>query len=491
MGEIQACRNVNLDFQQGTITAIAGENGAGKSTLMNILCGTVIPDKGSFSIDGEMIESGNPALSAQAGIGMIHQLPMRSSGLTVLENIILGAEPRKFRFFTDKKPADLQIKAIQKKYDLDLDLSLLCSDLNSVQIQNMELIYLLYTEKKVLIFDEPTASLSEEQTERFYKRLMLLKGEKKIIIFISHKLKEVLLMADRIVVMRKGQIVLNDIKGEIRPQILAEKMIGRKENLNSPLRVLNLPRSNSKKLFEIERVSYRKSESRYIEELSLFVREGEILGITGIRENGLEILEDLISGMIHPQKGRFFFNGKEISHTNPADLRKLGISYVPADRLNRGTSRDASIAENLILLNYRRLHKMGILAPSSIRRWALNVKNNYNIDGDLEQPVSNLSGGNIQKVILSRELEENPKLIIICEPSWGLDFNSRNKLHKELDKTANKGTAILLISSDIDEILSLSDRIAVIYSGKTALQGKRDEMNRKMIGRAMLGLEVE
>nr|WP_246434132.1 ATP-binding cassette domain-containing protein [Spirochaeta isovalerica] len=490
-GYVNACDDINLQIKKGTITAVVGENGAGKSTLMNILCGTVMPDRGSFSTASGPVEPGSPGKSAGAGIGMVHQHPMCSSSLSVLDNIILGFEPRKHYFLTNRKEARKYIASLQEEYRIELDLDSPCSELNSVQIQNMELLHLLYLDRDILIFDEPTASLSEIGTEFFFSRLKRLKEEGKTIIFISHKLKEVFLMADEIAVMRKGKILLHKRAENLNPEEVASLMIGRKGDLSFPERERPEGENHGRRLYELKKTGYRKSESRFLENISLNIKEGEILGITGIRENGLELLEDIISGMIHPQEGKLYFNGRDVSRSGPAELRKMGISYVPADRLNRGISRDSSIAENLILLNYKRMHKMGVLIPSSVKRWTKEIQSTYSIEGEPQQPIRHLSGGNIQKVILSRELEEKPDLIIISEPSWGLDFNSRNRLHRELDRTAGRGTAILLISSDIDEILTLSDRIAVLYNGKVVMQKKRVETDRSMIGNAMLGLEVE
>ncbi|MBN2657945.1 MAG: ATP-binding cassette domain-containing protein [Spirochaetales bacterium] len=489
-GGVKACDDVSLQLKCGTITAIVGENGAGKSTLMNILCGTVTPDSGHFSTESAPVVPGRPAGSAEAGIGMVHQHPMRSSSLTVLENVILGYEPRTGIFLTDRAEARKKVMAIQEEYGIELDLKSPCSELNSLQIQNMELLHLLYMNRKILIFDEPTASLTEMGAEHLFARLKRLREEGKTIIFISHKLKEVFQICDEIAVMRKGKILIHKAADELKPEEVAALMMGRREDINFPERKRPEGRKHGKRLYRLQGVGYRKSESRFLRNINLNIGEGEILGITGIRENGLELLEDIMAGMVHPHEGKLHFNGRDVSRSGPAELRRMGISYVPADRLNRGISRDSSIAENLILLNYKRMHKMGILIPSSIKKWTKEIQSTYSIDGEPQQPIRHLSGGNIQKVILSRELEEKPDLIIISEPSWGLDFNSRNRLHRELDRTAGRGTAILLISSDIDEILSLSDRIAVLYNGAIVLEKERTDLNRTQIGRAMLGLET-
>ncbi|MBI9098780.1 MAG: ATP-binding cassette domain-containing protein, partial [Spirochaetaceae bacterium] len=483
---IDACRDVELTAESGMILAIVGENGAGKSTLMNILCGIVPLDRGAFSIDGRTVKPGNPEESSQAGIGMIHQHPAGAGSLKVIENIILGYEPLKYGIFTDLKKAEQDIIAIQRKFGLPLALNKLCSDLNSAQIQRMELLHLLYTGKSILIFDEPTASLSDHQISKLMETIFRLKKENKIILFISHKLNEVFQTADSIAVMRKGKVILQKSSQELTPELVALKMIGKSGEINYPYRN-NIPSRKMNLLYSIKNLSYRKSDSEYLENIDLHIHRGEILGIAGIRENGLELLEDIISGMRHPHKGQLTFNGADVSTEGPSKLRARGISYVPADRLKRGASTDSTIAENLILLNYKRMHKMGILAPASINKWAETIQYADRIDGEPDQQVKHLSGGNIQKVILSRELRENPDLIIICEPSWGLDFSSRNRLHEELNLTALKGTSILLISSDIDEILALSDQIAVLYEGEITICDRKEKMNRTIIGEYMLG----
>lgn len=485
---IQACDEVCLFTEPGKILALVGENGAGKSTLMNILCGSVPADSGRISGIGGNIKSGSPESSSQAGIGMIHQHPQGAGPLSVLENIVLGYEPRKFKVFIFLKKAEREIINIQKDFGLHLELHKTCSELNSAQIQRMELLHLIYRKKDILIFDEPTASLSDNQTEELIRIIKRLKDEGKTILFISHKLNEVFRIADEIAVMRKGKLILQKPINMLTPAQTAQEMIGRTEDVNYPKRDQNKDPGEAPITYSIENLSYKKSDSEFLSNIDLQIHQGEILGIAGIRENGLEILEDVISGMVHPHKGKLIFNGIDVSGESPAGLRNRGISYVPADRLNRGVSADSTVADNLILLNYKRMHKMGIIAPASINKWAENMQNAYNIDGQPQQQIKHLSGGNIQKVILSRELRENPDLIIICEPSWGLDFSSRNQLHIELDHTAKRGTSILLISSDIDEILALSDRISVLYDGKFNITEKKSKMNRKSIGEYMLGI---
>ena len=468
-----------------------GENGAGKSTLMNVICGLTPVDKGYFSVGETKIKTHNPRQSSLAGIGMVHQHPKGAGSLKVIENIILGYEPRFFGLFTNTKKAEESIKSIQIQYNLPLNLQLTCSELNSAQIQRMELIHILYKRKNIIIFDEPTASLSDHQIEKLFETILRLKKEGRIILFISHKLNEVFKIADRIAVMRKGRLISLKKTMDLTPEFVARDMMGENESLNYPIRNREYHRDDSPLKYSIENLSFKKTESEYLKDINLKIHRGEILGIAGIRENGLELLEDIISGMKHPHNGELILNGKNVSRDEPSSLRAKGISYVPADRLNRGVSSNSTIAENLILLNYKRMHKMGILAPASINKWAESVQDTYKIDGNPQQQIKHLSGGNIQKVILSRELRENPDLIIICEPSWGLDFRSRNRLHEELDQTAKRGTSVLLISSDIDEILALSDRIAVLYDGQININKSKSDMNRTKIGEYMLGIRSE
>lgn len=450
-----------------------------------------MPEAGSFSVAGKRITPGRPDKSSAAGIGMVHQHPTGSSSLTVLENIILGYEPLRAAFLIDRVKARKTIETIQAEYDLPLELDLTASRLNSAQIQRMELIHLLYKEKGILIFDEPTASLSDNQIDHFLKTLGKLKERGKTILFITHKLGEIFRMADSIAVLRKGKLVLHEeIKGQT-PESVASHMIGGKEELEYPVRRAHNNLEKRDVLFELRGIGIKGMGNQFLRELDLTVHRGEILGVTGIRENGLELLEDVISGMLHPTKGAMFFNGHDVTRSAPAELRKAGISYVPADRMTRGVSRNSTIAENLILLNYKNMHKMGFLTPAAVNRWAKDMQNNYCIDGEPHQPVSHLSGGNIQKVILSRELHEDPEMIIICEPSWGLDFNSRNRLHRKLDQTASEGTSVLLISSDIDEILAISDRVAVLYDGRFNTVKNKEELDRITAGEYMLGLRSD
>jgi simple sugar transport system ATP-binding protein len=488
---IHACNKISLTADTGEVLAIVGENAAGKSTLMNILCGTVPADEGTLSLWGNPVKTGSPKASSKGGIGMIHQHPEFSNPLSVTENIILGYEPKKFGIFTDYTKAEKKIRYIQEKYNLPLPLKDTAYGLNSSQAQRMELIHLLYNEKTILIFDEPTASLTDHKIDELLQTILLLKNEGKTILFISHKLHEVFRIADKIAVLRKGKLTLLDEKENLTPEQVAREMIGRTEEINYPVRLKTESTPGKPLIYSTKNLSYKKTESENLKNINLEIRTGEIVGIAGIRENGLELLEDIISGMKHCDSGELLLHGKNVTEDTPADLRSKGISYVPADRLKRGVSTDSTIAENLILLNYKRMHKLGILAPASINKWAEKVQHTYNIDGKPHQQIKYLSGGNIQKVILSRELHENPELIIICEPSWGLDFRSRNRLHEQLHRTVDEGTSILLISSDIDEILALSDKIVVLYDGRIVTNSKKTVMNRRIVGEYMLGIRSD
>ena len=471
---IKACNGISFSVFRGEILALMGENGAGKSTLMHILSGFLKPDEGS-------IKTGE-----NASIGMIHQKPILAGNLTVWENIALGHRSRSFIV----KPKELisRIRSIQERYSLPLDLTRKVRELSAAQIQRAEILECLLLDRTILIFDEPSASLTEQQTEEFMDLVRRFRDEGKTIIYITHKIQESYALADRIAVLRKGSLQLIRPLEEISPEAVSEAMIGSGQGIKTEKRrPAPAPAERRHPLLELKDINYREQESYRLKNLNLKLYPGEILGIAGIRENGLTFLEDLITGAIRPQTGEIRLNGRAIPFLTPFRIRRHGISYIPADRLTRGASLDATLGENLILLKRKFSGPAGSYS-SKLRRWAGQLISRGGIEGHPDQQARTLSGGNIQKMILTRELHESPSLLIISEPSWGLDFSSRDRLHQRISQSRDEGAAVLLLTTDIDELLLLSDRIAVLTAGE--LSGTdQTEWTRKSIGERMTGAD--
>ncbi len=474
--KIKACNRISLSVYAGEILALMGENGAGKSTLMHILSGLLTPDGGTFT------------LGEGSSVGMIHQKPILARNLTVWENIALGHASGDL--FLNPRRIIGKIQNIQKQYNLPLDLNSRAGDLTGAQIQRAELLESLLLNRDILVFDEPSASLSEQQTEELSDLIRLLKKEGRTIIYITHKISETYALADRVAVIRKGSLVKVCGIGEIQPNELSAAMIGSGREMGVPLkRRRSVPDPESNPILALQDISYSEQGSPRLKNLNLELRSGEILGIGGIRENGLEHLEDLITGAIRPRRGSILLNSRPMPYLTPFRLRRHGISYIPADRLTRGASLDSTLGENLILLKKKFSGKSGSYRKALLI-WAGNLIRKSDIKGHPDQPARTLSGGNIQKMILTREMYEAPSLLIISEPSWGLDFASREKLHQQILKSREEGSAVLLLTTDIDELLLLSDRIGILTAGElTETPSTGEEWTRKTIGECMTGAD--
>jgi len=473
---ITACSGITFSVREGEILAVMGENGAGKSTLMNLLSGFIRPDSGTIRL-------GN-----SAEVGMIHQKPILAGSMTVWENILMGH--RNGRFFLNPRRIAEKIRAVQDRYGLPLNIQLKCRELTAPQIQRAEIIESLLLDRKILIFDEPTACLSEDQIDELMTLIRRLQKEGRTILFITHKIQEAFRLADRIAVLRKGTLRLLRETAVTTPAAVSTAMIGEGPE-PAPAGDTPAPsrRTDTGPVLELSGVTCLNQGTERLKDIGLSLYPGEILGIAGIRENGLAVLEDLLTGLLHPHKGKMFLNGKDITPLTPYRLRKLGISYIPADRLTRGASLESTLAENLILLK-RKLTGSSRSYRTGQRNWAEHLIRRSGIDGLPDQQVKTLSGGNIQKLIVARELSEKPSLLIISEPSWGLDFSSRERLHRQIMKTRSGGAAVLLLTTDIDELLVLSDRIAVLTGGElTESPAPAARWTRKTIGDRMTGAD--
>jgi len=463
-----ANRNVTLQVAEGEIHALVGENGAGKSTLMNILYGLLRPDAGTITLKGNRVRFSGPGDAIASGIGMVHQHFMLIPPLTVAENVVLGQEPSK-NGFIDIARANAIVQGLSDQYGLRVDPTAKVETLSVGIEQRIEIIKVLYRGAEILILDEPTAVLTPQEVEEFFDILRALKKQGKTIIFITHKLHEVMAISDTVTVMRRGEVVGHVATRETSRSDIATMMVGRQVLLRVDrktaipgdvvLKVENLHALNKKNLPVLNGVSFE-------------VREGEILGIAGVEGNGQTELVEVLTGLRKAQNGIVAVSGAAITNASPRRIRECGTGHIPEDRHRRGLVLDYNVGMNMILgIHYRppfvKRLGMDVMNAVPIRKKANRLIKEFDIrPTDPENPAGNLSGGNQQKVIVAREMDQNPKLLIAAQPTRGIDVGSIEFIHQRLIQARDTAKAVLLISADLEEILSISDRIAVMYEGR-------------------------
>jgi simple sugar transport system ATP-binding protein len=477
--------HVNLTLKQGEIHALLGENGAGKSTLMNSLAGLYKPASGVMKVNGEVVNFNSPRDAIAKGIGMVHQHFMLVPNQTVTENILLGLKDPKF--FVNLSTYNKKIEVLQEQFGLRVDPSAMIWQLSVGEQQRVEILKTLYRGANILILDEPTAVLAPQEIDDLMKTLRSLVDQGKSILFISHKLNEVTAVADRLTVLRKGKVTAEGIGIEgINREKLAELMVGRKiifqveKKIQKPgnvvLEVANISALNNKGFPALKNVSFD-------------LHQGEILGVAGIAGNGQSELAEVVTGL-RPCSGSILINGKQAANQPPGDIIKLGVSHIPEDRTGVGSAPNMSIAENTIMKNYDQdpIGSRWKINFASMRQYATNLKEKYLILApSINTQARKLSGGNLQKVILAREISCCPKLMIAVQPTRGLDVGAIESIQGLLLEQRENGTAILLISEELEELLSLCDRIAVIYEGELTGIVDAAEANLTNIGLMMTG----
>ncbi len=486
--ETTANKDISFELKKGEIHALLGENGAGKTTLMNILYGIYMPTRGEIFINGQKVTIKSPLDAIKLGIGMIHQHFMLVETLTVLENIILGL--KEYGFVINKKAVKEKLREIENLYGLKVDPDAKVWQTTVGEQQRIEIIKVLFRGANILILDEPTAVLTPQETQGLFKILKRMKDDGKSIIFITHKLEEVMQVADTITVLRRGKVVKTLTKDKTTKSKLAELMVGETNLQNF--------QKNEKELKEIilsirNLTVYSDKGAKSLKGIDLDVRKGEILGIAGISGNGQKELVQTIAGLKKVSKGKIIFNGVDITNKRPRFISRLGINYIPADRLAMGVAPNLSSIDNAIMRRYYRfpLLKNGMMNYKKAFAYTRMMAKAYNIKLDNPlAPIKLLSGGNMQKLILAREILESPKLLIASYPTRGLDIASTQFFRQKLVEIANKGKAVILASEDLDEILSLSDRIAVMYEGRIVGIMGAEEADKNTIGLMMAGAEV-
>jgi ABC-type uncharacterized transport system ATPase subunit len=484
--------HVDFDLRVGEIHALLGENGAGKSTLMNVLSGLYHPDEGEILLRGQRMRLESPHEAIAAGIGMVHQHFMLVPTLTVAENIMLGAEVVGGTGLLDHAEANRRITALSKQYGLAVDPRQIVGDLPVGVQQRVEILKALYRDAEVLVLDEPTAVLTPGEADDLFRVIRdLVAGPKpKSIVFISHKLREVLALADRITVLRGGRVVGTAVPRESTEASLAAMMVGRPVLL----RVEKGPSHPGETILSVEGLSVLGDRGNTaVEGLSLEVRAGEVLGIAGVEGNGQTELIEALTGLRKPTAGRVRIEGRDVAGASPRHLFRLGLSHVPEDRHKHGLVLTYPVADNLVLCDYhRRPFSQGLrLAFGQVARYAQQVVREFDVrTPSVRTLIRNLSGGNQQKAVVGREFSRPMKLLVAAQPTRGLDIGSIEFIHRRIVEARDRGAAVLLVSAELDEVMSLADRIAVIYRGRIAATRPADTVTRDELGLLMAGGEL-
>ena len=478
--------DVNLTVSEGEIVALLGENGAGKTTLMNILYGLYRPTSGTVSIDGKPVEFHSPGDAIKAGIGMVHQHFMLVPVFTVAENVILGDEPTKRMGVLDRARAAKTVTEISRRYSLDVDPNAIIEDLPVGIQQRVEIIKVLEREARFVVFDEPTSVLTPTEVEGFFEIVNSLKADGKGIVFISHKLGEALEIADRIVIMRRGKTVAEVRPSEIDEAGLAELMVGRPVDL-----VVAKAEADPKDVvLAVDDLMVLDDRGRRaVNGVSFEVHSGEIVGIAGVQGNGQTELVEGLTGLRTPLGGTVLLNGKDMTIATPRAMHKANVAHVPEDRQKSGLVLPFTVTENIVLNSYyeKPLSRGVRMDWDAAHDQAVRLVDEYDVrTPGVEVLVSNLSGGNQQKVIVAREFDRDVALVIASQPTRGIDVGSIEYIHSRIVEERDLGAAVLIVSSELDEIMALSDRILVMYEGKIA--GEFDgSATATEIGLAMLG----
>lgn len=488
----KANQGVNLVIHEGEIHALVGENGAGKSTLMKILFGLEAPTAGEIIYKGEKIWFQGPKDAIKKGIGMVHQHFMLVPSLTVAENIVLGDEPRSglFNLFRDRKKAISDTQKLIDEFGLKVEPEAKVETISVGQKQRVEILKVLHHGARLIILDEPTAVLTPQETDELFDSLKVLVKQGYTIIFITHKLREVMEISDRITVLRAGKSVGTLITKETNKEEISRLMVGR----DVLLRVDKAKAKPKETVLAVENLVVNNNKgSTAVNKISFQIRAGEIFGIAGVEGNGQTELIEAITGLRKVRSGRIQYLNQDLVGKSVLEIRKMGIGHIPEDRQSRGACLTASIAENLILDRYRtKEFRTGpLLNAKQIREFSRQMIKAFDIRTESEDfPVGSLSGGNIQKVVIARELSKNPKLLIASQPTRGVDIGAIEFIHREIVKKRDEGTAVLLVSAELSEVMSLSDRIGVMYNGEmVAIIDNTEELTEQEIGQYMLGVK--
>ncbi len=488
---IVANDNITLQLEEGEIHALLGENGAGKSTLMGMLFGMYKPDRGSIKVRGKEVKISNPNVANDLGIGMVHQHFKLVDNFTVTENIILGCEPRK-GLTVDIKTAAKKIEELSKQYGLNVDPYAKIEDISVGMQQRVEILKMLYRNANVLIFDEPTAVLTPSEIDELISIMKNMTKEGKSIILITHKLREIKEAANRCTVIRRGKYIGTvDVKDTTEAE-MAKMMVGREVSFKVEkteakpkdivVKIENLSVNNNKKVLGLK-------------DFSLDIRAGEIVGIAGVEGNGQTELVEALTGMRSIESGNIIFKGKNINKDSIRQRIDEGMAHIPEDRHKRGLILDYTMEDNMVLKAYRNkpFSKKGLINRAKISEYAKKIIETFDVrSGEGGKSIArSLSGGNQQKGVIGREIESNPDFLIAVQPTRGLDVGSIEYIHKRLVEQRDLGKAVLLVSLELDEVLNVSDRIAVVNNGELVGIVNANETNENEVGLMMAGIKKE
>jgi general nucleoside transport system ATP-binding protein len=483
---IVANDNITLQLKKGEIHALLGENGAGKSTLMNVLFGLYQPENGEIRVNGKPVQITSPNIANDLGIGMVHQHFMLVEPFTVTENIILGKEPSKGGKI-NLKQASKQVRELSELYGLSVDPDAKIADISVGMQQRVEILKTLYRGAEILIFDEPTAVLTPQEIKELIQIMKKLVKEGKSIILITHKLKEIMEVCDRVTVIRKGQGIGTVDVGETNPDALASLMVGR----DVVFKTIKSEANPTKDVLEINNLRVKDSRGvEAVKNLNLTVRAGEIVGIAGVDGNGQTELIEALSGLKKSEAGTIKINGKEIQKLSPRKIFECGVGHIPQDRHKHGLVLDYTIGQNIVLQTYYKKPNSnnGVLNYQKIYEKARSIIKEYDVRTPSEYtPARALSGGNQQKAIIGREVDRDPDLLIAAQPTRGLDVGAIEFIHRRLIEQRDNGKAVLLLSFELDEIMNISDRIAVIYEGEIVAIVNPKETTEQELGLLMAG----
>lgn len=486
-GNFVANNKINLCVNKGSIHAIVGENGAGKSTLMNVLSGIYRPDTGEIRICGNTVHFSNPTEASRAGIGMVHQEFMLFPELTVLENVIIGFEKEAIPGVISLKKSREAVLDICQCYHFNIPLEAKVGSLPVAMLQQIEIVKVLYHGADIIIFDEPTSVLTPQGVEGLFKAFRALAAKGKTIIFITHKLQEVLEIADAITVLKDGEVSCHTTPAESNEKLLARMMVGREVMLNAE----KTPKKVGEKVLTVEHLTVYDSSGRVkVNDVSFSVNSGEIVGIAGIAGSGESELVAALFGLHPIAGGSVAFCAKKIEKMTTRERRCAGIGYVPQDRNAEGTNRNASIWENCMMGYHvaHGFHPNWLIDHKQIFTFTNEVVQEFSVKtGSVFSNVSELSGGNVQKMIVGREFLQNNRLLIIEDPTRGIDIGAIEFIWKKIEELSASGVAILMVSHELNEVMEVSDRLFVMNNGKLLDAGKHGELNEEQIGVLMMG----
>lgn len=491
-GSVKANDQIDFAVKKGEIHCLLGENGAGKSTLMKILFGLYSKDQGQIRINDKTVKISNPAAAIDKKMGMIHQHFMLVDRFSITENIIAGQEiTGALGIKIDNKAAEEKVKEISGNFGFDLNPKALIENISVGEQQRVEILKALYRNAEILILDEPTAVLTPQETEELFKIMRSLTADNKTIIFITHKLKETMEIADRITILRDGKKIDTVNKDETTPQKLANLMVGR----NVLLDVEKREKKSTGEIFRLEKVNYKNPLSGLkLKNINISFKKGEIVGLAGVEGNGQLELEETIAGFRSVDSGKLYFDSQDITELSTRKRRDMGLAHIPSDRNKRGLVGNFSLAKNILLgseWNQQFKNRFAINFDY-LNDYTEKILNEYDIRySKKNSTASELSGGNQQKLIIGRELSRASDFVLAAQPTRGVDIGAIEFIHKQLIKMREEDNAIFLISAELDELLNLSDRLLVIYEGAIVAQGKVEEFNEEKLGLLMAGHSEE